>query len=301
MGTGKYGTAVILSTYLTNEGRTIMSKEKIADLQNQLAKAQAELDIALDLDPFIETATEILAKMEVDMPNGMSWLTTMKNVVTRTALVVSGIGRPRRLFRVMTGINKSISDAGRRAKNAPVQGISSEVGVVAGYLSFEACVNYARRPSVKAVAHKEHFVSKLTRLVHDAQYYCTPYHLVVPQLQMGLWCSTTGVAQYYEKHFDFKMIAAPEVELEMCAREDKAYKWNFEIPALGAIIRKSLEDQKEIGRLKGSVQDAMNEIFWCWKDRAEREYLFNTYPFLDVPYESVKEQVRLMLKQENIQ
>lgn len=281
--------------------KTLSRKEEVAELKVKLAKLNAELEVALDLDPFIEIATDILAKMEVDMSGGMGWLARMKDIVTRTGQVVSGIGRPRRLFRVLTGINKNIADAGRRAKNAPVQGISSEIGVVAGYLSFEACVNYSRRAAVKAVAPPERLVSKLTRLVHDAQYYCTPYHLVIPQLQMGLWCSTTGVARYYEKHFDFKMMAAPEVELEICAREDKAYKWDFVLPSLGTIIRKSLEDQKEIGRLKGAVQDAMNEIFWCWKDRDEREYLFNTYPFLDVPYADVKEQVRLLLKQEKIQ
>lgn len=267
----------------------------------KLAALEAELDIAMDLDPFVTEAAEILAKMEVDMSAGMGWLTTMKNIVTKTGQVISGIGRPRRLFRVLTGINKSLGDAGRRAKNAPVQGISSEVGVLAGYLSFEACVNYSRRPSVKAVAPKTNLVSKLTRLVHDAQYYCTPYHLVVPQLQMGLWCSTTGAAEYYEEHFDFKMLAAPEVELEICAREDKAYKWDFVIDNLFDIILKSLVDQKELGRLNGEVQDAMNQIFWCWRDKGEREYLFEHYPFLDVPLEGgVENQIIAALKKYKI-
>lgn len=273
---------------------------QIKELEAALAQAEADLDVALDLEPFIEQAAEILAKMDVDMPNGMGWLKTMRDTVTRKAVVVSALGRPRRLFRVLTGINKSISDAGRRAKNAPIQGISSEVGVVAGYNAYISCVEYSRRAAAKAVEHETNKVSKLTRLVHDATYLCTPYHLVLPQIQIGLWEATTGVAQYYEKHFEFKMLAPPEVELELCSREDKTYKWDWEIPNLGIIMRKSLQDQKDLGRLKGSVQSAMEQIFWCWVDKAEREYLFEKYPLLDVPYDDVKQQVHILLKQEHL-
>jgi hypothetical protein len=141
--------------------------------------------------------------------------------------------------------------------------------------------------------------SRISRLVHDASYYNTPYELVLPQIQIGLWSSTTGSAKYYDEHFGFKMLAPPEVELELCAREDKVYKWNYELPELGKIMRLTLEDQKEIG-LCDDADDAMARIFWCWTNREEREYLFENYPILNVPYVDVKAQILLMLRQQNL-
>jgi hypothetical protein len=123
--------------------------------------------------------------------------------------------------------------------------------------------------------------------------------LVLPQIQIGLWSSTLGTAAYYEEHFGFKMLAAPEVELELCAREDTVYKWDYTLPELGKIMRKSLEDQQAMG-LCDDVDEAMRQIFWCWVDKTEREYLFENYPILGVPYADVKGQILLMLKEQNL-
>jgi hypothetical protein len=261
------------------------------------------LDVASELDPFIKQAETILAKMEKDMPKGMKWLARMKSQVEQTFEVMSSIGRPRKLWRAATKINKSIGDAGRRAKNSPVQGISSEIGVIAGYLSYMNTYEYSRRPNVKEILAASEFgsasLSRITRLVHDAQYYNTPYALVLPQIQIGLWSSTTGCVEYYAKHFDFTMLAPPEVELELCAREDVTYKWNWEIPQLGVIMRKALEDQKALGHCD-DVDAAMREIFWCWINQEEREHLFEEYPILNVPYEKVKGQILLMLREQKL-
>lgn len=282
------------------------------ELAKQLAKLEEELEELQDPEPFVKEAEEILAKMEEDMANGMQWLKTMKDTATSKLHVVSELGRPRRLFRVLTGIRKSIAEAGRRAKNAPIQGISSEVGVVAGYESYCECYRYSKRE--KPTAHMEKFraryeqssnltypfISRLSRLVHDAQYFSTPYPLLLPQIHIGLWTSTTGAAKYYAKHFGFTMLAPPEVELELCAREDKVYKWNWNMVELGRLIRKSLEDQQALGNLDYPVDRAMKEIFWCYLDEEEREYLYRKYPFLDVPYQDVKPQIMLMLKDQGL-
>jgi hypothetical protein len=260
--------------------------------QEELSALRMELEDAQDSESFVKQAETVLDKMRKDMPKGMGWLDRMKEEISERLYVMSEIGRPRRLFRVMTGVSKSTGEAGRRAKNSPIQGISSEIGVVSCHLSYENCAHYSKRIRTK-------LISKASRVVHDATYFCTPYKLVLPQIQIGLWSSTFGVSEFYKKHFDFTMLSNPEVELEMCSREDKSYKWDWSIPELAKIIRKSLEDQKGLGLLD-DVQEAMEEIFWCWTDKTEREYLFNSYPFLGVPYEGVKNQVRLALKEQNL-
>lgn len=265
-------------------------------LKKRIADLETDLEEAMDPIPFVAQAELVLAKMASDMPRGIGWLDAMKDQVLRNFQVLSPIGRPRNLFRAMTGSPKYIAEAGRRAKNSPIQGISSEIGVVSCYLSYSDCYKYSRRP--KALARSKLF-SKATRLVHDASYYCTPYHLVIPQIQIGLYNSTSGLSAYYEKTFGFKMLSAPEVELEMCAREDKTYKWDWTLPELGKIVRKSLEDQKELGYLD-DVDFAMKEIFWCWLDKEERTFLWDNYPFLDVPYSDVKDQLILMLKEQDL-
>lgn len=286
-----------------SESETLPSQK---ELLKKLADLEESLDEVQDIEPFVKEAEEILQRMSVDMPAGMQWLEDMKKTVASKMHVINEIGRVRRLFRLLTGIRKTVGEAGRRAKNSPIQGLSSEVGVVAGYLAYSTCYRYSQRKRLKEVMkswrrkYKVRFISKLSRLVHDATYMNTPYPLLIPQIHIGLWQATTGVARYYEEHFDFKMLAAPEAELELCAREDKTYKWNWEIPELAAIIRKSLEDQKDLGYLDDDVDDVMKEIFWCYIDETEREYLFEHWPFLDVPYEKVKEQVEIMLERQKL-
>lgn len=281
-------------------------------LESLIVKLGEDLEEASDPEPFVTQAQEILDKMEVDMPKGMGWLASVKESVAKNLHVAASTGRVRRLFRILTGINRAKAEAGRRAKNAPVQGISSEVGVVAGYLSYKNCYDYSLRETAKVQVTRwrekygergrltSPFISRITRLVHDATYMVTPYPLLLPQIHIGLWTSTTGIAEYYKEKFNFVMAANPEVELELCAREDVAYKWDWTLPELGKIIRKSLVDQEFLGNLVGTVDEAMREIFWCYTDKVEREYLFNTFPFLDVPYEDVKDQVRKMLLEQKL-
>ena len=289
-----------------------LQKSRIAELKKKLKALKPgedcqgvldDLEAAQDIDPFVEQATTVLAKMEKDMPKGMKWLARMKAQVEKGFEVMSAIGRPRKLWRAATKLNKSIGDAGRRAKNSPVQGISSEIGVVSGYLSYTNTYMYSRRPNVQEAMESGEFgkraLSRITRLVHDATYLNTPYALVLPQIQIGLWSATTGTAEYYDKHFGFKMLAPPEVELELCAREDIVYKWDYTIPELGRIMRKSLEDQKALG-LCDDVDAAMKEIFWCWTNKEERLYLFENYPILNVPYENIKQQLVLMLREQKL-
>ena len=307
--------AVVFGVVYGKSPRTLgidLQKNRITELKKKLkaltvgedaSAVLEELDIASMLEPFIEQATTVLAKMEKDMPKGMQWLAKVKSQVEANFEVMSPIGRPRKLWRIVTGLSRSIGDAGRRAKNSPVQGLSSEVGVVTGYLSYTNTYEYSRRSSVQIVLAASEFgktsLSRITRLVHDATYVNSPYELVLPQIQIGLWSATTGAAEYYDEHFGFKMLAPPEVELELCSREDIVYKWDYTIPALGRIMRSALEDQKALGNCD-DVQEAMAKIFWCWLDKAERLYLFDNYPILNVPYDGIKAQLLLMLREQNL-
>ena len=271
---------------MTTDAEIKMLKKELKDLEKQYEEAQ-------DLEPFVERAAEILDKMQSDMPEGMGWLERMKDEANTRHLVMSPIGRIRHLFRTFLGTRRIEGDAGRKAKNSPIQGMSSEVGVVAGYLAYEACENYRRERTEVTL------ISKLCRLVHDATYMCTPYRLVLPQIQIGQYMATAGVANYYQKHFNFKMLSPPEIEVELCAREDQAYKWDWTIDNLFEIVHKSLVDHKDLGMLK-DVDKAMKAIFQPWIDLEERNWLFDNYPLFGHNAKALGKQIDDALKKYNL-
>ena len=46
----------------------------------------------------------------------------------------------------------------------------------------------------------------------------------------------------------------PEIALEVCASEDKSYKWSWEIPELLTQIYKALQDQVKLGASRGRTR-----------------------------------------------
>lgn len=238
-------------------------------------------------DHYTKEAQKVFDKMGQFWPKGMAWLDRVKDQVAKIGQVISPTGRPRYLWRVFTGQRKTIADAGRRAKNSPVQGLASEIVVVASHLGNEHNLRYAERKKVKKLVkqYKQGFnYYRLSRLVHDANYGLTALPLTVPSLLISSWASTTGVGEYYASKLNFTMLSNPEIEMEVCAREDKSYKWDWTIPELFKIIKLALTDYAELYGLGDKwVASAMRVSFWCFHDKEELDYLWTNYPLLDVP------------------
>lgn len=286
-----------MTTATKDKPKTDKPKADKAALKAERTKLLEELEFVTSKegeDHYTAEAQKVFDKMDKFWPNGMKWLEKVKNQVASVGQVISPSGRPRYLWRVFTGQKKVIADAGRRAKNSPVQGTASEIVVISSYLGNEHNLKYsARRKIAKRLKRyaKGFNYARLSRMVHDATYLTSPLPLIIPGMLISSWAATTGVGDYYAKHLHFQMLSYPEIEMEICAREDKSYKWDWTIPELFKIIRLALTDYAELYSLGGKDADgwakwvakAMREVFWCFHDKEELEYLWTKYPLLDVP------------------
>ena len=83
--------------------------------------------------------------------------------------------------------------------------------------------------------------------------------------------------------FGLKFTIEPEIELEVCASEDKSYKWNWELPSLLASIYKSLEDLVAIKQLdQERVDPTYKLITKPWRNEQFRGILQDKFPLLNV-------------------
>lgn len=273
-----------------------MQKQAIADIISKIRAGvpglENELAAAQDPEPFVERAKLVLTRMAKDWPKGMAWLDRMKNEVGENFVVMSPIGRQRHLYRAALGSRKLVGDAGRRAKNSPIQGISSELGCISAYESYVSATEFLDKHDLGD--------TKSASVVHDAQYNDASYEAGLALSQIGVYQSTTGVSKYCEEHLNFKMVSNPEVELELGVRNDKTYKWDWTIPAMFDIAKKSFQDHKDLG-LCDNVDDAMTQFFYPWKNKVLREELFEIAPLLDLGLtNSINSQIKSSLKTHNI-
>lgn len=249
---------------------------KLTEARAKLAKAQKEADDELSKD-WDEYAADILEKMFADFaPLGQYLERVGKQVVDR-GFVMSPCGRRRVMYRVFTGKRKFQADAGRRAKNAPIQGVASEVGVTSGVLVMRAMHRYFRAFDVQEKFPQYH------RAVHDANYYSHPYATVIPAIHIKQYVATYGVTRWYERVFGFKFTIEPEISLSLGASDDASVEWDWDIAKLPGLIRSSLEAQVKINRLDADkLDDAFAACMEPWINREKREWLQKHYPLLGV-------------------
>ena len=266
-----------------------------AELQQQLkiAKAHENLDATKEswkaaedayknpektLKDFVAEAQEILDKMYTEFKKGGEFLERVSEQVQNHGFVMSPIGRRRSLYRVFAGKRSLIAAAGRRAKNSPIQGISSEIGGLAAYLILRECAIYIDEHDLPV-----EYMPKLARIVHDAVYVECRYEFALPFIHIMQYMATYGVAKYLKEELNFEMLVEPEIEMEFSASEDKGYKWGWELPGLVKAITSSLEDQEKLGNLpKGKMAEARSLVFAPWKSKSQRKELQSKYPILGV-------------------
>ena len=234
--------------------------------------------LAKDINDAVEKAQQIMDKMFKEFKVGSEYLDSVSLQATNNGVVMSPLGRRRNLYRVFTGIRSFVASAQRRAKNAPIQGMASEIGMQTAYLILKECDKYLTEQGLNDTQWP-----LFTRTVHDANYFEVPYDFVVPFIHIMQYMSTFGVTKHLEETFDWKFTIEPEIEVELSTREDKSYKWNWSMMNLRSHIESSLKDQIEMGFLdKKEFKTVLERILAPWNDDTTRAHLQSNYPLLGV-------------------
>lgn len=254
-------------------------REAIKKIVFGLIYGKGVRSIANDTGRSKEDIEEIIQKLFEGFPEGSRWLEEAAEQVSRYAHVVSPIGRVRRLWRVYTGARGVIAAAQRRAQNAPIQGFASEIGATSGFLILLACYEFIRERGLDMETN----MPKLCRMVHDSSFSIVPFQFVLPFIHICQYTATVGVKNWYLETFDVELTIEPEIELELCASEDKSYKWNWELPSLVRDVYQTIKDLVPLGRLPEDQIDAVYETVMApWKDAEYRGVLQDRFPLLNV-------------------
>ncbi len=244
--------------------------------------------LAKDVKQSAEFAKDLIEKLFNKFRKAGDWLNWAVKHSEEHYYVYSILGMRRNLFGMMTGIKTLMSAMGRRAKNSPIQGTASQVGITTARLV--ALELYYALEELDLLDKKAKYLpTEPRKAVHDALYSETPYKYVLIYLHILQYVATYGVTEYYRKEFDCKFTIEPEIEIELGASEDKHFKWDWSEAGLEECIKNALKCQKEIGFLKDSVEDAYDQIMWAYRDKKVKKYLDRKYPILGVTKEMREE------------
>ncbi len=255
---------------MTNLTKT-EEKAKLPLLKKELKEVEAKIE-ALIAEDRTKYAQGIIDKMFNEFKKGAAWTKLMAKYCEEKLYVYS------------PGNKSIIAQQVRRGSNAPVQGFASEVGVKGSRLIMESY--YKELPRLRKMLGIKRSIWDLrvlfNRIVHDALYYSVAYELVIPFIHIMQYEATYGVARAYEKQFNVAFTVEPEIEIEVSARDDKSYKWDWSTPNLVDCIRSAVIDAEELGILQGTVEEVMTTIFKAWEIKELRDYLQEHYPLLNV-------------------
>ena len=247
------------------------------ELKAQYAKLKDELIEAEEKD-WESYSKDLQDKLFKDYFKLGEYLTLCADQVEKYYHVASPIGRVRNLYRAMTGKRGIISAARRRGQNAPIQGISSEIGCAAGYLILKESACYLEDNNLSM-----DYFPDYCRAVHDANYFLAKYEFVIPMMHITAHMATTGAVRWYEENFSIKFNVHPEIELEVSAHEQNSYKWDWSMCNLAENIVNSLIDQVDIDYLDlKDIRKVLKTIYKPWVNQETRDDLQKHYPLLGV-------------------
>jgi hypothetical protein len=261
---------------------TRTKKQILSDIEIQEEKL-----VLLMAEDRTEYAQGIINKIFTQFKKGGEWTASMGKFVESKFYVYSPIGRKRNLPAALTEDRGIVAQQVRRGSNAPIQGMSSEVGTKASRLIMESY--YKELPYFKKVLGVKKSIWDLKvffdRIVHDASYFSVPYCMVIPFIHILQYESTYGITKSYKNEFEFEFSVEPEIEVEISCRDDLGSTWDWSLPNLIECITKALKDAKELEILpiNQSVQEILEEIFKPWQNKELRDYLQSKYPLLNVP------------------
>ena len=252
-------------------------KKKVLDLREQYKTKK------LVRDTGVSYAKDLMSKLFTRFSKGAKWLKWTGDHAKEFYYTYSPIGMRRNLFGIMTGIDSIIAAMDRRAKNSPIQGFASQIGVTVARL-LQLNLYWTLKHLGKIGNSTTKLPAEVEKMVHDAVYSGVPYEIILIYIHILQWVATYGVTEYYAKEFDFKFTIEPEIEMAVGASEDNLHTWDWSEKNLVNIIKESLEDQKKLGLMgkDETPESAFKKVWSAYKDSETRTYLEEHYPILNV-------------------
>lgn len=264
---------------LRDEIRAISKSDKEEKEKRKLIiEVQAKI-VECEEKDWTAYAQDVIDKMFSSSPMLKKFLESSVSLARKYGHVVSPAGRVRNLWRVLTGRPGVVSAASRRAQNSPIQGFSSETGMVASYDTLQTSYYYIKETE----RDLDVCFPKYSRAVHDANYFYVPYEFIIPFLHITNHVSALGLAKSYKDNLGVHFTIEPEIELEIGSNDAEAETWDWTLPQLAEVIFNSLTSQIAIGRLEAKDLPAvLTTIVKPWADIEERHVLCERYPLLGV-------------------
>lgn len=289
--------AVIFGAIYGKSAQTLGEDTKLPDIREQKSIISAEMakpkpdqsvidacfeKIAeIQAEDRTEFAQGILDRMFREFANGARWLESMKQTAEQDQQVYSTIGRIRHLDATLIKDQKVLGRQLRRGVNAPIQGMSSEIGTV-GSRRIDRAYYLEQTVMEHMLGYEDTPRLEFNRIVHDASYFWVAYEMVIPFIHMLQHEATYGVAEEFDKNFGLKFTIEPEIEIAISAVDHQSYTWDWNIVSLADCIINSVKDASERNLLRGEPNDVLKTIFKPWRVAECRKYLNQNYPLLGV-------------------
>jgi hypothetical protein len=240
--------------------------------------------IAKQAGAAVESIKEILKQFFKRFTKASKWLEMAKKHAVDHGYMYSPIWRVRNMYTHLYGIDNLVAATERRGCNAPVQGFAADIGHTAAYLYQIHIEDVVRKFELD---DRPVLPAGVNTFVHDAIKTDAPYEYLLVCLQVLQWCATIGAMQYYKNHWGIEFPVEIEVEFELAAHDETHWKWdwhegnegNDDGGGLRYVIRKSLEDQKEV--YPDLDIDATEKKIWAVrKNKKLMAFLDENYPIL---------------------
>lgn len=188
----------------------------------------------------VEEAEEKLEAYFSAFPKLRRWLDEIKRVAHQQGYVETFMGRRRRLQHLFnTGVWMHQGDAERRAMNSPIQGQSSDAGVIALFLLNDYIL--------------EHNLEKrwlLQNVVHDSVLMQVPREDVEKAVAVMRDRFEDGMQEYIEKWWNVKLMVPIEWEFEIGIRYGDLHKWDGRPKTFVKLLDQLDGDAKTLWKVK---------------------------------------------------
>ena len=188
-------------------------------------------------------------------------------------------GRKRRLFGHLAEIGNLSTALDRRAKNAPIQGVASDIGHECAYRS-KIEISKVLIDVLKRYKPEDGEVFNSNMLVHDSIRMEIRYEDYLIALQIYQWYALTGVRKFYKEKFGFNMPIPLEIEFKIGPSGGQMFKWSWHEAHLEECVDNALKAQLEVYP-NLDIKDAKKKIYACRKDKKLMKYLDKNYPWFD--------------------
>ena len=261
-----------------------VSESKATDEQRDSVKSivfgsiygRSATSIAKQAKQSVDIIKNLIKKFFARFSKGLQYLEKQRKMAITKNHTVSLIGRVRNIYSHWFGVDSLTAGAQRRGANAPIQGISSDLGQTAAYL-FEI---HMQRYVEKFGLREGYFDTGITSFVHDALKAVTKADLFLPSIQILQWCCTIGICEYFSTHFGVRFYVEPEIEFELGTSDDSLEKWDWHDKSLDEIIENTLKKHAEIYSMSSKEVSDMRKEIYSVRGTKMQDYLDKHYPIL---------------------